>query len=93
MVDQKRLQLHITGVVQGVAFRYYTLDEATRLGLTGWVRNNRDGSVEVVAEGPRPALEELAAWCDHGPPSAQVLRAERRWSNATGEFQRFSIAR
>ncbi len=89
---QKRLQLRITGIVQGVCFRAYTQDEAIGLGLTGWVRNCRDGSVEVVAEGPQEALERLASWCDHGPPSAQVFQVERRWGEPTGEFRRFTIS-
>jgi len=92
-VASERLELHITGVVQGVAFRYYTRDEASRLGLTGWVRNLADGSVQVLAEGPRAALEELGAWCAHGPPAAEVDHLEQRWDQATGEFLRFFIAR
>jgi acylphosphatase len=91
-MEQKRLELRITGIVQGVAFRYYTQDEGTQLALTGFVRNLHDGSVEVVAEGLEPALEELATWCGHGPPSAQVLEVQRRWRPATGEFKRFFIA-
>ncbi len=91
-MDRKRLELRITGIVQGVAFRYYTRDEATRLALTGFVRNLPDGSVEVVVEGPEPALLELAAWCQHGPPSAEVFDVQRRWAAATGEFHRFFIA-
>jgi len=91
-MEPRRLELCISGVVQGVAFRYYTRDEAARLGLKGFVRNLRDGSVEVVAEGPEEALDELATWCDHGPPSARVFEVQRRWGVATGEFERFFIA-
>jgi acylphosphatase len=90
-VENKRLELRIRGVVQGVAFRYHTRDEASRLGLTGWVRNLADGSVQVLAEGPRPALEELCAWCSHGPPAAEVDHVEQRWERATGELRRFFI--
>jgi len=89
----KRLRLKIVGLVQGVAFRAYARDEATRLGVTGWVRNCSDGAVEVIAEGPEEALNILGSWCEHGPPLAQVLRVDRTWSEPTGEFQRFTIAR
>jgi acylphosphatase len=89
----RRLELRISGVVQGVCFRAYTQDEATRLGVRGWVANRADGSVELVAEGEEEQLAELAAWCEHGPPSARVFTVDRRWSEATGEFLRFVVAR
>jgi acylphosphatase len=59
-------------MVQGVGFRYTAIREAKRLGLTGWIRNLEDGSVEVWAEGDRAALAELRAWLDEGPPGAHV---------------------
>ena len=90
---KKRLQLRITGLVQGVCYRAYTQEEVTRLGLTGWVRNRADGSVEVCAEGTEESLNLLAAWCEHGPPHAEVIGVDRRLSEATGEFGRFTIAR
>jgi acylphosphatase len=90
-MPEKRLQLRITGIVQGVCFRASTQDEAVGLGLRGWVRNRADGSVEVVAEGPEEALQRLAGWCDHGPPGARVSEVERRWDEPTGEFRRFVI--
>lgn len=89
----RRLQLRISGVVQGVCFRAYTVEEAARLGVNGWVANSADGSVELVAEGEEARLAELASWCEHGPPSARVFTVDRRWSEATGEFLRFVIAR
>jgi len=91
--DDARVHLRIYGQVQGVFFRASTEAEARRLGFTGWVRNCPDGSVEVVAEGPRARLENLVAWCRHGPPRAQVDRVEIEWSEATGEFSRFRTAR
>jgi acylphosphatase len=66
------LQLRIVGMVQGVGYRFALEREAARLGLTGWVRNRRDGSVEAVAQGPAEALDALAAWARRGPPAAQV---------------------
>lgn len=89
----RRLELRITGVVQGVCFRAYTKEEATRLGLSGWVRNRLDGSVELCAEGSEEALAELAAWCEHGPVHAEVASVERSWGEATGEHRGFAIRR
>jgi acylphosphatase len=62
----------ISGVVQGVGFRYNTCAQAMHLNLRGWVRNLLDGQVEVWAEGEMAALDELAAWLAHGPSGAQV---------------------
>jgi acylphosphatase len=76
-VDIVRLRLVVRGRVQGVGFRYSTVDEGRRLGLRGWARNARDGSVEVVAEGPADNVEQLARWCESGPPSARVTGVER----------------
>ncbi len=64
--------LVITGLVQGVFFRVETQRKARELGLTGWVRNCRDGSVEIHAEGPAEKLQELEQWCQTGPPRAMV---------------------
>ena len=86
-----RLHAIVSGVVQGVNFRHFTRAEAARLGLTGWVRNQRDGSVEVLAEGPRPALEQLHSWLRRGPPAAQVSAVQADWPPATGEFNQFDV--
>ncbi|HUI26110.1 MAG TPA: acylphosphatase [Candidatus Kryptonia bacterium] len=86
-----RVRLLISGRVQGVGFRYATLDEARLLRLTGWVRNCRDGSVELVAEGSREHLERLAIWCHDGPRGALVGHVGAEWSDATGEFADFTI--
>lgn len=64
--------MHVRGRVQGVFFRQSTRQEARRLGLTGTVRNNPDGTVTIEAEGPAEVLDQLAAWCHHGPPAARV---------------------
>ena len=66
------VRLRIEGIVQGVGYRYALQREAERLGLTGWVRNRRDGSVESVAQGSAEALDALAAWARRGPPAARV---------------------
>jgi acylphosphatase len=67
----------VTGRVQGVFFRASTRAEAERLGLSGHACNLADGSVEVVACGDTAALRELAAWLQHGPPSARVQSVVR----------------
>lgn len=93
MTTHQRLELSIQGIVQGVCYRAYAQDEARRLGLQGFVRNRADGSVELVAEGPREALEQLERWCHRGPPSAQVFQIVRTVSPAQGEFTGFEIRR
>ena len=70
----RRLRIH--GVVQGVGFRYSLHREAVRLGLAGWVRNRRDGTVEAVVAGPAAAVEAMVAWAHRGPPSARVDHVE-----------------
>jgi acylphosphatase len=72
--------LQISGRVQGVGFRYSMQREATRLGVRGWVRNRRDGSVEALLQGEASALEALVAWARRGPPGALV--AELHCENA-----------
>jgi acylphosphatase len=66
------VQVRVTGRVQGVAFRWHAQEEALRLGVVGWVRNEVDGSVVVHVEGEDDAVDALVEWCRHGPPSARV---------------------
>ena len=70
----RRLRIH--GRVQGVFFRNWTADKSRALGVTGWVRNRSDGSVEVEAHGDEEAVEALIAACWTGPPAAKVERIE-----------------
>ena len=81
-----RLQAVVHGRVQGVSFRYYTLNRARELGLSGYVRNRGDGSVEVVAEGPRPTLDRLLSFLRAGPRAAFVGEVAASWTAATGGF-------
>jgi len=71
-VDQISRRFVITGQVQGVFFRHSARVEAERLAIRGIARNLPDGSVEVVAHGPRAAVEGFREWLNHGPPLARV---------------------
>lgn len=86
-----RARLIISGRVQGVYFRAETYERAAALGLTGWVRNKPDRTVEVVVEGSRGGVEKLVAWCRQGPPVAEVSDVNVVWENYTGEFKKFKI--
>lgn len=86
-----RLTAIVTGIVQGVNFRWFTQRRAAVLGLVGYVRNRSDGSVEFVAEGARVALEQLLDAVRVGPASAVVENVDAQWSAPTGEYHRFEI--
>jgi acylphosphatase len=87
----ERLHAQVYGRVQGVSFRFYTRDTAIALGLTGWVANRFDGSVEVVAEGPRAQLDSLLEYLQHGPSMARVDRVQHEFAPATRDFVDFTI--
>jgi acylphosphatase len=87
--DAARVRITVHGRVQGVWFRAHTLDAGRRLGLTGWVRNATDGTVEAVAEGPRADCDALVAWCHEGSPLSRVERVEARWAEPAGDFDSF----
>ncbi|MGQ9499176.1 MAG: acylphosphatase [Dissulfurimicrobium sp.] len=91
MAISRRIHAIISGKVQGVFYRASTMDEAIRLGLTGWVKNLADGRVELVAEGPPEAIDALISWCKKGPPHARVTNIEIDEQVPTGEFKRFLI--
>jgi len=78
-MERARVHLIVLGRVQGVAFRARAVAEAARLGLSGWVRNRMDGTVEAEAEGGPEAVEAFVSWCRRGPPAARVdeVRLER----------------
>ena len=77
----------ITGRVQGVGFRFYMQRKARELGVAGWVRNRRDGSVEAMVEGDAGAIEAMTSWARRGPPSAVV--AEVKVSEGNGDYSTF----
>jgi len=95
MTDEQteRLEATVHGVVQGVFFRYNTRLQAERLRLAGSVKNRPDGSVQVVAEGPRDRLEDLLAWLRAGPEAAVVDRVDAVWRPPDRSFETFTILR
>ncbi len=90
-VNTQRVHIKISGDVQGVGFRYTTIETARSLGLVGWVRNVTGGGVEIVAEGEKNSLERLIEWCKGGPTFGKVANTEVEWQNSTGEFSGFEV--
>jgi acylphosphatase len=72
----RTVRVRISGLVQGVFFRVSCARLAKDLDLSGWVRNLPDGGLEAVFQGAEPAVEEILAWCRHGPPAARVSGVE-----------------
>jgi acylphosphatase len=90
-MDTFRAQVIVHGLVQGVWFRQSTKDEATRIGVFGWVRNLPDGTVEALFEGEKKKVEEIVGWCHRGPSGAEVTKVDIAWQKYKGEFARFEI--
>jgi acylphosphatase len=80
----KAVTLKVTGRVQGVSFRWYSAQEAERLGVAGWVRNEPDGSVAVGVEGDDAAVDAMVEWCRHGPSYASVRHVAVTEAEQTG---------
>ena len=89
--DSARVRARIRGRVQGVAYRAHARVEGRRLELQGWVRNRDDGSVELVAEGPRECLEEMLHWCRRGPRFARVDAVDVDWEAPREDMGPFEI--
>ncbi len=87
----KCVQILVHGRVTGVYFRAAAQREAKRLGITGWVRNRNDGTVEILAEGEEDAVKELIGWTHHGPSAARVEDIDVRYRSYTGEHSDFRI--
>jgi len=81
----------IRGVVQGVYFRVSTRKAARKHCVYGWVRNNRDGSVEAVFEGQKENVEGTVEWCRQGPPGARVDEVELTWTGKIENFKSFHV--
>ena len=88
---KKRIHITVSGRVQGVFYRARTEEKALSLNLLGWVRNLSNGDVEIVAEGEESDLENLAAWCRQGPPSAVVTSVDVAWEETGDDLERFAI--
>ena len=86
-----RLQAVVRGRVQGVGYRAFVLDRARSAGLTGWVANRDDGTVELVAEGPAETIDRLLLDLREGPPAARVDAVVELRSAASGTFDRFRV--
>ncbi|MFP6583431.1 MAG: acylphosphatase [Candidatus Hydrogenedentota bacterium] len=86
-------QLHVIlkGRVQGVGFRQATCSEASRLGITGWVRNRSDGRVEALFCGTHETLDLIRSWCQQGPAFAQVDTIDARFESGTSDYTHFTI--
>ncbi len=87
----KQLRVYYSGAVQGVGFRFVAESIASSLGLTGWVKNLRDGRVEVVAEGSKEALNEFLSKIKKRMQH-YINDADISWQGATGEFKEFEVA-
>ena len=90
-MENARISLEISGVVQGVFYRLYTKRKADEIGVTGWVKNLPRGSVKIVAEGPNEKLTKFIKWCWDGSPSAQVSDIRVEWQDYEGEYSIFKI--
>jgi acylphosphatase len=87
----EELHAYVHGRVQGVGFRYFVVQKAHTLALRGYTRNESDGSVEVLAQGPRPALERLLAYLRQGPAGAQVRDVRVTWGAPTEYMSGFHL--
>ncbi|MCX7592328.1 MAG: acylphosphatase [Fischerella sp.] len=92
MSQSIRAHVFISGRVQGVGYRFATVDTASQLGLSGWVRNLPDGRVEAVFEGVREVVEEMIRWCHQGPPAAMVKEVVVEFEEPEG-LRRFEVRR
>ncbi len=86
-----RLQVQLKGVVQGVGYRYHISRRANDMGVTGWVKNRADGSVEIEAVGDRSALEEFLNYARIGPAGAHVEDVSVKWHEDEPGYSSFDI--
>lgn len=84
-------KLTIMGKVQGVFFRSEAQKKAEQLGVSGWVKNNSDGTVSALAQGHQEALQEFVSWCQEGPPLASVKDIDIAFEPIDEKFEGFYI--
>ena len=89
--DKKRVHILVSGRVQGVFFRDFTCRKAQSLGLSGWVKNSREGNVEITAEGEKDKLLKLIESVKIGPSSADVQDCKVEWLECFNEFNHFEV--
>jgi acylphosphatase len=89
--NNQELHAFVHGWVQGVGYRYFVVNNALALGLRGYARNLRDGSVEVLAQGTKPNLERLLALLQRGPAAAEVNEVRTQWGQPTEHLSGFHV--
>jgi len=87
----KRIHIFVEGKVQGVFFRHHTMQTASAYNIKGWVKNLRDGRVEMVCEGSEEDIERMIEWCRQGPPGSHVRKIDTAREEYGGEFESFEI--
>ncbi|MGD8700993.1 MAG: acylphosphatase [Desulfosarcina sp.] len=91
MEEKARARLIVSGRVQGVCFRAETQRAAGRYGVTGWVRNRPDGTVQAEIEGQKKDVLALINWCQTGPPIARVETVDVTWADYRGDYPEFNV--
>jgi acylphosphatase len=91
MTEKQQVHIIVSGRVQGVFFRDFTQRQATKLGLSGWVRNTDNGEVEIIAEGDKIKLNQLIEAVKNGPDRSQVKNCQIDWNNFIKGFSDFEI--
>ncbi len=86
-----RARIIVSGIVQGVFFRFNTMRKAREYRVNGWVKNRRDGKVEVLCEGEKSDVQLLVNWCKKGPEGAFVSNIEVTWEEYIGDLEAFQI--
>lgn len=89
--DLTRVEVTVSGRVQGVSFRYYTLRRAQMLGIEGWVKNMPNGKVKVLIEGHKQKVQQMLDWLKEGPSMANVTNLDYQYGSYKGEFGSFEI--
>jgi len=87
----KRIRVIILGKVHGVSFRASAKEKADSLGISGWIKNNQDGTVEAIFEGEEKKIEEILSWCRKGPVHAKVKNVKVSEESYKGEFKDFKV--
>lgn len=91
MKRMKHLSIKISGKVQGVFFRVSTKEFVDKIGITGWVKNESNGTVSIQAEGNVESLEQLLLWCQKGSNGAKIENVEHKWDNELKRYRNFEI--